>query len=189
MKIVDEPAAEVAQRLAEQGIEVERAPYDPKSRNLFSDFVRFLRDPAPGDAVTLWEDERGRVRYFTVQRRDPEVAALKVQVAELSRPDPAVLEPRFAEVDAKLARLDELERRVAVIPELQEKAARVDELERHVAAIPQLQAQVARVDELEARIAKVDDLEAQVRKLPELETRVSTLSNLSTRVARLERPA
>jgi hypothetical protein len=182
MKIVDEPAAEVAQRLAEQGIEVERAPYDPKSRNLFSDFVRFLRDPAPGDAVTLWEDERG-------QRRDPEVAALKVQVAELSRPDPAVLEPRFAEVDAKLARLDELERRVAVIPELQEKAARVDELERHVAAIPQLQAQVARVDELEARIAKVDDLEAQVRKLPELETRVSTLSNLSTRVARLERPA
>src|SRR5215216_4057050 len=168
MKIVDEPAAEVETQLEGRGIEVRREQYDPKSRNLVSDFFRFLREPDPGDTVTLWEDERGRVRYYTAERVDPQIAALQAQVSELSAPDATVLQPRFDQIDAKLSRLDALEARVA----------KVDALE----------ARVAKVDELERKVANVERLSAAVEKLPELETRVTELDRLSTRVTRLERP-
>ena len=99
MKIVDEPAAEVETQLKGRGIEVRREQYDPKSRNLVSDFFRFLREPDPGDTVTLWEDERGRVRYYTAERVDPQLAALQARVSELSAPDATVLQPRFDEIE------------------------------------------------------------------------------------------
>ncbi len=95
MKITDEPASEVEAQLKQRRIEVRREQYDPKSRNLVADFFRFLRDPEPGDTVTLWEDERGRVRYYTAERVDPQIAALQERVSELSAPDATVLEPRF----------------------------------------------------------------------------------------------
>src|SRR3954447_13252691 len=106
MKIVDEPAADVETQLKERGIEVRREQYDPKSRNLVSDFFHFLREPVPGDTVTLGEDERGRVRYYTAERVDPQIAALQTQVSQLSAPDATVLQPRFDEIDAKLCRAD-----------------------------------------------------------------------------------
>jgi len=198
MKIVDEPAAEVETQLKGRGIEVRREQYDPKSRNLVSDFFRFLREPDPGDTVTLWEDERGRVRYYTAERVDPQIAALQAQVSELSAPDATVLQPRFDQIDAKLSRLDALEARVAKVDALEARVAKVDELERKVAQVDELHAKVQRVDELsaqveqlrglEAKVANVERLSAAVEKLPELETRVTELDRLSTRVTRLERP-
>jgi hypothetical protein len=179
MKIVDEPAGEVETQLKERGIGVRRAQYDPKSRNLVTDLFRFLREPEPGDAVTLFEDDRGRVRYYTAERVDPQIAALNERVAELSAPDATVLEPRFEQIDAKLARLDELERKVAAVDELHAKVQKVDELA----------TQVEELRGLEARVAQVDRLAAEVEKLPDLETRVTELGKLSTRVTRLERPA
>jgi DNA repair exonuclease SbcCD ATPase subunit len=178
MKIVDEPAEEVEAQLRERGIEVRREPYDPKSRSLFSDFLRFLREPESGDTVTLWEDERKRVRYYTAERVDPQIAALQERVSELSTSDATVLEPRFTEIDAKLARLDELERKVVAVDELHAKVQKVDELA----------TQVEQLRGLEAKVAQVDRLAAEVEKLPTLETKVTELENLSTRVRRLERP-
>ena len=159
MKLVDEPAAELEPRLREQGIEVRREPYDPKSRSLVADFFRFLRDPEPGDTVTLWEDENGRVRYFTVQRVDPQLAELQARVAKIDQGDPAVIEPRFEAIEAKLSRIDALE------------------------------SQVAKVDALEAKVAKVDELATQVDKLPAIEAKVADIGKLTTRVARLEKPS
>jgi DNA repair exonuclease SbcCD ATPase subunit len=178
MKIVDEPTGEVEAQLRERGIEVRREPYDPKSRNLFSDFLRFLREPESGDTVTLWEDERGRVRYYTAERVDPQIAALQERVSELSAPDATVLDPRFEQIDAKLARLDELEEKVAGIDELHAKVRKVDELA----------TQVEELRGLEAKVAQVDRLTAEVDKLPTLETKITELDNLSARVRRLERP-
>jgi hypothetical protein len=202
MKIVDEPAADIETQLKQRGIEVRREQYDPKSRNLVSDFFRFLREPDPGDTVTLWEDERGRVRYYTAERVDPQIAALQAQVSELRAPDATVLEPllepRLAQIDAKLSRLDALEARVAKVDALEARVAKVDELEQKVAGVDELHAKVQQVDALatqveelrglEAKVADVDRLAAAVDKLPELETRVTELGKLSTRVTRLERP-
>jgi len=203
MKIVDEPAGEVEAQLRERQVEVRREAYDPKSRSLVSDFLGFLREPASGDTVTLWEDERGRVRYYTVERIDPQIAALNERVEGLARPDAAVLEPllqpRLAQINAKLARLDELEQKVAGVDELHAKVAAVDELRQKVAAFDELRTKVQKVDELttqvealrglEAKVAQVDRLSAEVEKLPALETRVTELGRLSTRVTRLERPS
>ena len=198
MKIVDEPAAEVETQLKGRGIEVRREQYDPKSRNLVSDFFRFLREPDPGDTVTLWEDDRGRVRYYTAERVDPQLAALQARVSELSAPDATVLQPRFDQIDAKLSRLDALEARVAKVDEIEARVAKVDALEQKVAEVDELHAKVQRVDELatqveqlrglEAKVADVERLAAAVDKLPELETRVTELGKLTTRVTRLERP-
>ena len=188
IKIVDEPAADVETQLKERGIEVRREQYDPKSRNLVSDFFRFLREPDPGDTVTLWEDERGRVRYYTAERVDPQIAALQTQVSQLSAPDATVLQPRFDQIDAKLSRLDALEARVAKVDELERKVAEVDELHAKVQRVDELATQVEQLRGLEAKVADVDRLAAAVDKLPELETRVTELGKLSTRVTRLERP-
>jgi len=179
MKITDEPASEVEAQLKQRRIEVRREQYDPKSRNLVADFFRFLRDPEPGDTVTLWEDERGRVRYYTAERVDPQIAALQERVSELSAPDATVLEPRFEEIDAKLARLDDLEQKVAPIDELHAKVQKVDELA----------TQVEELRGLEAKVAQVDRLAAEVEKVPVLEAKVTELVKLSARVTRLERPA
>ena len=84
MKIVNEPTEQVEAELLKDEIQVVREPYDPGSRNLLSDFVGFLRSPRPGSRVTLFEDDRGRVRYYTVAQANPEVAELRTQV---SRPD------------------------------------------------------------------------------------------------------
>ena len=188
MKIVDEPAADVETQLKERGIEVRREQYDPKSRNLVSDFFRFLREPDPGDTVTLWEDERGRVRYYTAERVDPQIAALQTQVSQLSAPDATVLQPRFDQIDAKLSRLDALEARVAKVDALEQKVAEVDELHAKVQRVDELATQVEQLRGLEAKVADVDRLAAAVDKLPELETRVTELGKLSSRVTRLERP-
>jgi hypothetical protein len=178
MKLVDEPAADLEPELARRGIAVRREPYDPKSRSLVADFFRFLRDPEPGDTVTLWEDENGRVRYFTVQRLDPDVAALQARVDALSRPDPAIFDPRFNAIEQKLARLDSLEARVA----------KVDELETRVAKIDDLEVQVQRLPQLEQKVAQFDQVATQVQKLPQLESQVADLGKLAPRIARLEKP-
>ena len=188
MKIADEPAGEVETQLRERSITVRREPYDPKSRNLVTDFFRFLREPESGDTVTLFEDERGRVRYYTVERIDPQIAALNERVEQLSAPDPAVLEPRFEQIDAKLARLDALEQKVAAVDELQTKVAAFDALHEKVQRVDELTTQVEALRGLEAKVAEVDRLKAEIEKLPGLETRVTELGRLSTRVTRLERP-
>src|SRR6266545_5768184 len=169
MKIVDEPAGDIEIQLRERGIEVRREQYDPKSRNLVTDFFRFLREPESGDTVTLWEDERGRVRYYTAERVDPQLAALQQRVSELSAPDPKLLEPRLDAIDAKLARLDELEQKVATVDELHAKVAAVDELQVKVQQVDELATQVEALRGLEAKVAQVDDLAVQVQKLPALE--------------------
>ena len=110
MKIVNEPAEQVEAELRNDDIQVVPEPYDPGSRNLLSDFVGFLRSPSPGSRVTLFEDERGRVRYYTVAQADPEVAELRTQVADLTRagdqelPDPAARPDRDAAREGGSAR-------------------------------------------------------------------------------------
>ncbi len=187
-KIVDEPAAEIEPQLRERGIEVRREPYDPKSRNLVTDFFRFLREPDGGDTVTLFEDERGRVRYYTVERVDPEIAQLNARIADLSRVDPQVLEPRLEELERRAAVVDELQDKTGGVDGIATKLARIDALEARAAKVDQLERRVAKVDELEAKVAKIDALEEQVRKVPALETQIGELGKLSTRVARLEGP-
>lgn len=188
MKIVDEPAAEIEAQLRERGSDVSRRPYDPKSRNLVTDFFHFLRDPESGDTVTLFEDDRGRVRYYTVERVDPQIAQLNDRVAALDRVDPQVLEPRLDEIEAKLTRVDELRAKTAGIDEIETRLTRVERLEARVAKVEQIEAKVAKVDELEAKLERVDALEVQVKKLPALETQLTEIGKLSARITRLERP-
>jgi hypothetical protein len=168
VKIVDEPAESVESLLRDDGIEVRREPYDPASRSLVSDFVGFLRSPKPGSTVILFEDENGRVRYYTVARTDPEVAALKAQIQELTRP---------GESELPTIRLDRIEKRLERLDAVEAKVAKVDVLE----------AKVAKVDELAAAAERLPELEAEIAKLPTVETRLGELKTLKTRLDRLEK--
>lgn len=208
MEFVDEPAGRVESQLTERGITVRREPYEPRNRSLLSDFVGFLRSPKPGSTVTLFEDDDGKVRYYTVARPDPEVEALKTRVERLGEATEALeparlarIEQRLAAVDAleakvqalpeleaKIAALPELERKLAALPELERKLAALPELERKVAALPDLEARVAALPELERKVAAVPDLEAKVEGLTDLERKVTQLDALRTRVEKLERP-
>jgi hypothetical protein len=176
MTIVDEPAERVAGELTARGVLVQRKPYDPKSRpSLLSDFLGFLRSPEPGSSVTLFEDDDGKVRYYTVSVPDPELEGLRQRLDQL---EPAVDPGRLDRIEADVARVDALEAKVA----------EVDVLKATVERIPALEAEVTKVRELETKVAQVDRLAAEVEKLPALETKMTELENLSTRVRRLERP-
>jgi hypothetical protein len=199
MEFVDEPAGRVESQLTERGITVRREPYEPRNRSLLSDFVGFLRSPKPGSTVTLFEDDEGKVRYYTVERRpDPEVEALKTRVEELTAATGAVEPERLERIERRLAAVDALEERVKALPELERKVAALPELERKVAALPELEAKVAALPELERKVAALPELERRVAALPDLEAKVERLSGLDrkvtqldalrTRVEKLERP-
>ena len=159
MKIVNEPAEQVEAELLKDEIRVTREPYDPGSRSLLFDFVGFLRSPSPGSRVTLFEDDRGRVRYYTVALPDPLVAELRTQVADLTQPGD---EPPSTE------RLDQIEKRLKKVEALDVKLAKVDEL----AAIAE----------------RMPEVEAKVDAMPDLEAKIGDLGELRTRLERLERP-
>jgi hypothetical protein len=166
MSIVDEPAERVAGELTARGVLVQRRPYDPKSRpSLLSDFLGFLRSPEPGSSVTLFEDDDGRVRYYTVAVPDPELEGLRQRLDQI---EPAV-DP---------GRLDRLEAGVARVQALEAKVAEVDEL----------RVSVERIPALEAEVTKVRELETKVERLPALERELGDIGNLRTRLERLERP-
>jgi hypothetical protein len=166
MSIVDEPAERVAGELTARGVLVQRRPYDPRSRpSLLSDFLGFLRSPEPGSSVTLFEDDDGRVRYYTVNVPDPELEGLRQRLDQI---EPAV-DP---------GRLNRLEADVARVPALEAKVAEVDEL----------RASVERIPALEAEVTKVRELETKVERLPALERQLDDIGNLRTRLERLERP-
>lgn len=186
MKIVDEPASHVETQLQEQQVAVHREPYDPKSRSLLQDFVGFLRTPEAGSTVTLFEDENGRVRYYTVTRVDPQVEALRTRVQELSQH--GLPTEQLDRIEAKLARVDALEARLVQVDELATRVERLPELEEKVARLPEIEEKVARLPEIEAAVAKVPELEATVAKVPELETKVQQIGTLQTRITRLEQP-
>jgi hypothetical protein len=170
MQFVDEPAERVAAQLSEQGATVRREPYNPRNRSLVNDLVGFLRKPAPGSTVTLFEDDEGRVRYYTVARGDPEIEALKARIEKLSPPEGGGIEP---------ARIDLIEKRLA----------RVDALEERVAAIQTLEAKVAAVERLPELEKRVESLAKLEPKVSALEPKVAALDILRTRVERLERPS
>jgi hypothetical protein len=166
MSIVDEPAERVAEELTQRGVLVQRKAYDPKSRpSLLSDFLGFLRSPEPGSSVTLFEDDDGRVRYYTVNVPDPELEGLR---ARLDQIEPAVDPGRLERIEAGVARVEALEAKVAVVDELK--------------------ATVERLPALEAEMTKVRELETKVERLPELERQLGDIGNLRTRLERLERP-
>lgn len=158
MEYVNEPADRVEAQLTERGVTVRREPYNPRSRSLLSDLVGFLRTPDPGSTVTLFEDDEGQVRYYTVGRPDPEVAQIRTEVAQLQEVTKALEPARLEHIERRLAKVDELESKVEALPELEER----------VKALPQL--------------------EARVEELSGLETKVTQLDTLRTRVERLERP-
>ena len=158
MEYVNEPAARVEEQLTARGVTVAREPYNPGSRSLFSDFVGFLRTPDAGSTVTLFEDDEGTVRYYTVARPDPEVAQIRTDVTVLQEATKA-LEP-----------------------------ARIEHIEKRLAAVDALEAKVEALPELEARVKALPQLEARVEELSGLETRVVQLDQLRTRVERLEKP-
>ncbi len=163
MSIVDEPAERVAVDLTARGILVQRKPYDPKSRpSLLSDFMGFLRSPEPGSAVTLFEDDDGRVRYYTVAVPDPEFEGLRQRVEQL---EPAVDPERLRRLEAGVARVEALEAKVAAVD-----------------------ATVERIPALEAEVTKVRELETKVERLPELERQLVDIGTIRTRLDRLERP-
>jgi hypothetical protein len=158
MEYVNEPAQRVEEQLTARGVTVVREPYNPGARSLFSDFVGFLRTPDAGSTVTLFEDDEGTVRYYTVARPDPEVAQIRTDVAQLQETTKALEPARLEHIEKRLAAVDALEAKVEALPELEER----------VKALPQLE---ARVEELSALDAKVGQLDA-----------------LRTRIDRLERP-
>ena len=166
MSIVDEPAERVAGELAQRGVLVQRKQYDPKARpSLLSDFLGFLRSPEPGSSVTLFEDDDGRVRYYTVTVPDPEVEGLRQRLEQL---EPAVDPGRLQRLEAGVARVEALEAKVAEVDELK--------------------ATVARLPEFEAQVTKVQELETKIERLPVLERQLGDLGTLRTRLERLERP-
>ena len=166
MSIVDEPAERVAGELTQRGVLVQRKPYDPKARpSLLSDFLGFLRSPEPGSSVTLFEDDDGRVRYYTVTVPDPEVEGLRQRLEQL---EPVVDPGRLQRLEAGVARVEALEAKVAEVDELK--------------------ATVARLPEFEAQVTKVQELETKIERLPVLERQLGDLGTLRTRLERLERP-
>jgi hypothetical protein len=155
MEYVNEPADRVEGQLVERGVIVRREPYSPSGRSLLSDFVGFLRTPDAGSTVTLFEDEEGKVRYYTVARPDPEVEQIRTQVEEL-RVTAQALEP---------ARLERIENRLAAVDKLETKVKALPELEQRIAALPDLEAKVQRLTGLEAKVTQVDALRTRVEKL------------------------
>ena len=117
----NEPADRVEAQLTERGVTVRREPYNPRSRSLLSDLVGF-RTPDPGSTVTLFEDDEGQVRYYTVGRPDPEVAQIRTEVAQLQEVTKALEPARLEHIERRLAKVDELESKVEALPELEERA-------------------------------------------------------------------
>ena len=183
MRFVDEPADRVESELQQQQVTVKREPYNPRNRNLLSDFVGFLRTPDADSTVTLFEDDDGRVRYYTVERTDPEVQALRTRVETLDQertPD----EVRLGRIEKQLDRIAELEAKVAKLPELEERVARIPALEEKVTAVDRLPA----LEEKVAAVDKLPELEAKVTEISKLGAKVKQIDALSTRLERLEKP-
>ena len=172
MEYVNEPAARVEEELRGRGVTVRREPYNPRERSLLSDLVGFLRTPDAGSTVTLFEDPDGTVRYYTVTRTDPEVDQIRTEVAELRETAQALEPARLAQIERRLAAVDELQARVEKVPELEERVDRLAGLETRV----------------EERVERLAGLETKVEELSALETKVTQLDTLRTRVERLERP-
>jgi hypothetical protein len=82
--IIGQSTDQAVTSLSERGIEVRRAPFDPKADlHTITSAFDILREPVPGRRVTLFEQD-GRVRYYTVSSTDPthrlrgEVESLRV---------------------------------------------------------------------------------------------------------------
>jgi len=159
MKIVNELAVQVEAALVKDEIQVVREPYAPGSRSLLSDFVGFLRSPSRGSTVTLFEDDSGRVRYYTVAQPNPELAELRTQVADL-----------------KQAGVQEL------------PAQRLDQLENRLEKVEALDAKLAKVEEVLVIAERLPQVEAKIEAMPDLEAQITEMSALRTRLERLERP-
>lgn len=147
MKIVNESAEQIEAELRKDEIQVTREPYDPRSRSsLLSDLVGFLRSPSPGSSVTLFEDESGRVRYYTVAHTNPEIAELKTQIADLTKAG--------GELPAK--RLDQIEKRLRNVEAFEPKLAKVDELAAIAERLPEVEAKVDQLGELRTRLDRLE---------------------------------
>jgi hypothetical protein len=155
MEYVNEPADRVEGQLAERGVTVKREPYSPGARSLLSDFVGFLRTPDAGSTVTLFEDDEGKVRYYTVARPDPEVEQIRTQVEALRETAQALEPARLERIESRLAAVDELETKVKALPQLEER----------VAALPGLEAKVEQLAGLEAKVSQVEALRKRVETL------------------------
>ena len=155
MRFVDEPAERVQAELEKQGATVRREPYNPRNRSLVADFVGFLREPDAGSTVTLFEDDDGRVRYYTVSRSEPEVEQLRARVDELSaatKPDTG----RLDRIEERLARVDALEQKVEAIPKLQQAVDRLPDLEGRVDTLAKLEGRVDKLDALRDRVTRLE---------------------------------
>lgn len=155
MEFVNEPAERVEAQLSGQGITVRREEYSPRNRSLLSDFVGFLRTPKPGSTVTLFEDDEGKVRYYTVTRPDPEMEQIRTQVEELRETAQALEPARLERIESRLAAVDALEAKVEALPQLEER----------IAALPALEAKVEQLAVLEAKVTQVDALQTRLEKL------------------------
>jgi hypothetical protein len=154
MSIVDEPAERVAGELTARGVLVQRKPYDPKARpSLLSDFLGFLRSPDPGSSVTLFEDDDGRVRYYTVTVPDPELEGLRTRLDQL---EPAVDPGRLDALEAKVAAVDELRATVERLPALEAEVTKVRELETRLERLPALEREIVDIGNLRTRLERLE---------------------------------
>jgi hypothetical protein len=128
--LVEQPTERVATLLRERGVEVERAPYNPAAQaDLAASLASFLKTPAAGSKVTLYE-ETGQVRYYSVvePREAPEAVKLRGDVeslkAELTRVQQAHREEitmREREIAALRGSVDALRGDLSVVGELKEQ--------------------------------------------------------------------
>jgi hypothetical protein len=158
-RIVDEPVERVQEELEARHVNVERQPYDPaRSPRLVADLAGLFRDPAPGSRVTLYE-ERGQVRYYSVEPAAPDERSLRAMRAELDRQRGDLAEmqgmrQRLSELQATLTRRDEelgeLRGRLTDLAERQQAreaepaAQRVAELERELEGLKRFRSDVER---------------------------------------------
>jgi hypothetical protein len=152
--IVGQPADDVANRLKDSGIEVQRAPFDPTSAPaLAADLGAFFREPAPGSAVTLHEED-GKVVYYSVAATNPATQELRARVGTLS--------------DSLQAKDAEIQQVRTTVEGQQTTLGQIDTLKTSLADAQTL---------LEQRDHELETLRGQVADLQRVQTELTTAAN------------
>ncbi|HYP21212.1 MAG TPA: DUF6519 domain-containing protein [Chloroflexia bacterium] len=122
--IVDQPTDEVLTRLKGHGVEVRRVPFEPANApGLATNLGGLFRQPTPGSAVTLHEED-GKVVYYSVAPQDPATQELRGHITTLSdslQARDSELQQLRTQVDAQRVALGEVETVKTTLASTQEK--------------------------------------------------------------------
>jgi hypothetical protein len=166
--IVDQPTDEVKTRLEGHGVQVRRVPFDPADASgLAANLGGFLRQPAPGSAVTLHEED-GKVVYYSVAPQDPSTQELRGHITTLSdslQARDVELQQLRTQVDAQRATLSEVETVKTTLAGTQEK------LSQREAEIGTLRTQLQDLQRVQADLVK----QASPERVKALETQLTEL--------------